>query len=95
MIDSFKEFEKRIYEYCDDNVRKRILFTRFTFLWPQLEQQITPKDLASLTSKIINSLIKKGVLKEVPKPKNSDVPYGMYKILPHERLIKDDKTKIF
>jgi len=81
-----EELKNRIYEYCDNNIKGKILFTAFTNLWFE-NHDISPKDLASLTSKIINSLIKKGVLKEVPKPKNSDVPYGMYKILPHERLI--------
>jgi len=90
----FREFKKRIYEYCDNNVRKKVLLTGFMNLL-STNHDVAPKDLAILTSKINNDLIKKGILKEVPKPKNSDVPYGMYEILPHERLIEDDKTKRF
>lgn len=88
--EQYREFEKRVYKYCDNNVGREILFTGFAYLWPQ-NHDIAPKDLAILTSKIINDLAKKGVLKEISKKEDFDIPYGMYEILPHEMLIKDNK----
>ena len=83
-----EQFKKEIYEYCDNNVRKRILFPGFTSLWTlSRKERITPKDLALLTSEIINSLVKEKILIEVPKKFES--VYGMYKILPHKKLMKD------
>ncbi len=84
-----RQFRKEIYKYCDDNVGEKILFTGFTNLYIQLEHEITPKNLASLTSEIIHELIGRKILIEVPKEFES--VYGMYEILPHEKLIKDDK----
>jgi hypothetical protein len=88
MFTQEEQFKREIYEYCDNNVRKRILFTGFTFLWALSgKERITPKDLALLTSEIINSLVKEKILIEVPKKFES--VYGMYKILPHEILMKE------
>ena len=81
-----KEFRENIYRYCDNNIGKEILFKGFEWLWPQ-NHDISPKNLATLTSKIVNNLVRDRTLEEIPKPLNSDVPYGMYKILPHKKLI--------
>ena len=81
-----KEFVYKIRKYSDENIGKKILFTAFTNLEFQ-NHDISPKDLASLTSKIINNLIKQKIIIEIPKSKEFDIPYGMYEILPHERLI--------
>lgn len=86
-----EQFKKEIYKYCDKNVGGSCLFLGFTHLWFSKKEKITPKDLAFLTSKIINDLIGKKVLVEIPK-KFENV-YGMYKILPHEKLIKKNKLK--
>jgi hypothetical protein len=82
-----REFEKRIYEYCDNNVGQKVLFTGFEYLWPP-NHDVAPKDLAILTSRILNELAEKGILREIRKEGDFDVPYGMYKILPHKKLIK-------
>ncbi len=91
-MEEYKEFEKKIYEYCDNHVKKRVLFTGFMYLWPP-NHDIAPKDLATLTSRILNGLTQKGILREVPNREEFDVPYGMYEILPHEMLIKNKKVK--
>jgi len=80
-----EQFKKRIYEYCGNNLGRDILFSGFTNLWIQPHQEISPKDLATLTSGIVNDLIKDGILEEISKPADFDVPYGMYKILPHNK----------
>ena len=87
-----KEFRENIYRYCDNHVKEKVLSTVFNNLWIQSVQEISPQDLEILTNGIINDLGKdnlkrKKVLEEIPKPYDLDVPYGMYEILPHERLI--------
>ncbi len=86
-----EQFKEEIYKYCDNNIGKSCLFPGFAFLWPLRKEKIIPKNLAILTSKIINDLIEKKVLIEVPK-KEGNV-YGMYKVLPHEKLTKERKLK--
>ncbi len=91
-----KDFRENIYSYCDNNIKEEVLSTVFNNLWIQSIQEISPKNLEILTSRIINDLVKEGVLREIPKPSNFiDIPYGMYKVLPHNGLIKDDKSKRF
>ena len=63
--------------------------------WPLLTKEeedarkrlIAPKDLAVITSSIINDLLRQNFIIEVTKKFES--VYGMYKILPHERLTTD------
>ena len=75
-----KEFRENIYRYCDNLGKKEgVLSSTFSNLWIQSHQEISPKDLATLTSKIVNDLIRNGILKEIPKPPDfTDIPYGMY-----------------
>ena len=92
MQEKEKQFKENIYKYCYGNIGKEVLFTGFSYLWPFLKKEeeevrkrpIAPKDLAVITSKIINDLIKQKIIIEVPK-KFENV-CGMYKILPHEKL---------
>jgi len=86
-----KEFRENIYRYCDNNVKQEVLSSIFNNLWIQSVQEISPKDLTTLTGGVINDLVRDGILKEIPKPSNFDVPYGMYEILPHNKLIDDNK----
>jgi len=91
-----KKFRENIYRYCDDNVGKKLLSTAFTNFWRQSIQEISPQGLVNKTGGIIDDLVKERVLREVRKPHNfDDIPYGIYEILPHEKLIKDNKSKRF
>ncbi len=90
-----KQFKENIYEYCYDNIGKEVFFTAFTHKWPLLTKEeeagkrpIAPKDLAVITSRIVNDLVKQKIIIEVPK-KFENV-YEMYKILPHEKLCKNN-----
>ena len=87
-----EQFKENIYKYCDNNIRIKVLLTGFMYLSPELEKEIAPKNLAVLTSKIVNDLIKKRTVREVFNP-NSDVPYGMYEILPHKKLLDKSNNK--
>lgn len=78
-----EKFRKEIYRYCQNNVGEEILFTGFEYMWPQKNSDISPKNLAMLTSRILNDLIKEKIIIEVPKKVES--VYGMYKILPHKK----------
>jgi hypothetical protein len=78
-----EKFRKNIYEYCQENVGEEILFTGFEYLWPRQNSDMSPRDLAKLTSQILSGLIKEKIIIEVPKKVES--VYGMYKILPHEK----------
>ena len=82
-----EEFKKCMYKYCDNNIGEKLLFPAFTNLYSQLKHEIAPKNLGVLTSEIVNDLIKRKVLIEVPK--EFENLYGMYEILFHKRLIKD------
>lgn len=88
--DSSKEirkFKEKIFFYCDScEVNSEVLFPVFMELWPESDKlSISRKDLASLTSNILNELIDKGVL--CINGKKSDNVYAFYKILPHKDLI--------
>ena len=53
-----------------------------------------------MTSQIAYRLMNKGILEEIPKYGGFHVPYGLYKILPHENLMRQDdiaqkRTKLF
>ena len=78
-----EQFRKKIYRYCQDNIGEEILFTGFEYMWPWQNSDISPKNLAMLTSRILNDLIKEKIIIEVPKEVES--VYGMYKVLPHEK----------
>ena len=89
-MDPEETYRKDIYKYCNDNINKKVLFPGFTILWQTWERDsdkryyIAPKDLAILTSNIIQELSKEGILREVKKPEELDfTPYGFYEILPH------------
>lgn len=82
-----EQFRKCICKYCDNNIGEKLLFPAFTNLYSQLKHEIAPKNLGVLTSEIVNDLIKRKVLIEVPK--EFENLYGMYRILPHKRLIKN------
>ena len=79
MNKNYIKFVREIYSYCDENIGERILFPFFMNCWPESDYTIQKRDLASLTSKIVNRLISEKVLKEVKK--NFDNVYGMYEIL--------------
>ena len=81
-----ERFRKEIYRYCQDNISEEILFTGFAYLWPRQNSDISPKNLAKLTSQILNNLIKEKIIVGVPKEIES--VYGMYKILPHKKWVK-------
>jgi hypothetical protein len=88
---TFKEFENKIYTYCDNNIGNKVLFLGLNWLYSEPEK-ITPQDLVNLTGIIIRDLIGKNILKEVEKQENESV-YALYEILPHERLIKQISKK--
>lgn len=95
MRNTIREFRENISKYCDDNIGERVLFTAFTHLCPlpkksdkkSIVDSLSPKNLSSLTSRIVNDLIDEGILKEVNKPDDLRTGYGRYEILPHEKLI--------
>jgi hypothetical protein len=86
-----EKFKEEIYFYCDYNVSSNVLFPAFVNLWPENSGQnvsLSKKDLAIITSKILWELVNKGILIEMPKDDKSHNPYGLYKILPHENMMK-------
>jgi hypothetical protein len=90
---TFKEFEKKIYTYCDNNIGNKVLFSGFEWLYTEPEKVI-PRDLVNLTGIIVRDLVEKNILKEVPKEKaEHESVYGLYEILPHEKLIKENIRK--
>ncbi|MEK6833586.1 MAG: hypothetical protein AABY32_06085 [Nanoarchaeota archaeon] len=82
-------FVNEIYKYCDKNIGEKALFSVFTNLWPE-EKFIIKKDLMGLTEKIINNLLKKGILIEIEKSERLESPYGYYEIKPHDDLVKNN-----
>ena len=86
MQDIEEIFKEKICNYCKDNIGEKILFTGFTHLWPLPEKEISPKDLAILTSKILYDLNKgkRIIIKEVSKPEEFSIPYAMYEILSYK-----------
>jgi hypothetical protein len=92
MLLAFLEFEKKLYEFCDKNVGDKVLSTYFSYLWPVPKQEspeeylISPKELQRGISKLLNILVKKGVIKEIDKPEELESVYPLYEILPHTRL---------
>jgi hypothetical protein len=90
----FFEFEKRVYEYCDENIGRTVLFTAFDFLWPIPKENsensylISKKELKEGTSKLLDILTKKKIIKEVEKPEGLEYSiYPLYEILPHKNLV--------
>ena len=79
MQEKYKLFKEKISDYLEIHKGEKVLFPVFVNLANRINFKETKKDLTTLTSKIINNLIKEGKLKEVPK-KFENV-YGMYKIL--------------
>lgn len=82
-------FVNEIYNYCDENIGEKGLFSLFINLWNE-EKFIIKKDLIGITEKIINDLIKEGVLIEIEKPEELESPYGYYEIKPHSDLVKNN-----
>jgi len=94
-------YKKNIYLYCDDNVKEEILFANLTNLWPvspldntDRSYDISPKNLAILTSEIIGNLMGKGVLREVRySKKHEGIFYPCFRIMRHKRLVElNNKT---
>jgi hypothetical protein len=90
-----EKFKEAIYFYCDYNIGSNVLFPAFVNLWPENSGQnvsLSKKDLAIITSSILYGLEKRedndGFLFEIPKDEESHNPYALYKILPHENLMK-------
>jgi hypothetical protein len=88
--EEIKKFKEEIYFYCDYNLDCKVLFPLFVSLWPEKdggleEKDISRKDLAVLTSHILNDLTERGVLEIVDK--NALNGYAFYKILPHKDLV--------
>ncbi|MCX6749923.1 MAG: hypothetical protein NTZ83_00530 [Candidatus Pacearchaeota archaeon] len=87
MREDYSYFEKEIYRYCDENIGEKVLFSVFTNLWRE-EEFIIKKDLIGITEKIINDLIKRGILIDMEKPEKLEgfyeleSPYGYYEIKP-------------
>ena len=79
----FEQLKERIYEYCDNNIGLKTLFTGFTFLSP-LDEFKGESDY--LTSGIVDNLVKQRVLKEIPFRRDFFIAHGMYKILLHKKL---------
>jgi hypothetical protein len=99
MQEGYYHFVKEIYIYCDENIGQNALLPVFVNLWEE-ECKIDKKDLTAITSQIANRLMKNGILEEIPKYGGFHVPYGLYKILPHENLMRQDdiaqkRTKLF
>ena len=84
-----KQFEKKIYSYCDENVGEKFLFPIFVNFWPEENCLIRKKNLAMITSEIIENLINKNVLKEIPVEFGNG--YGFYEVLKHRRLTSKKK----
>jgi len=85
-----EELRNNIYEYCDNNVGKKVLFPGFRHLYISSKndssQDIIPQEITNLTSKILNELTERKILKEVKIPKGFSTPYAMYKISRHKKL---------
>ena len=77
------KFIENIYNYCDKHVGKSVLVPVFMNLWPNINFNITKKELAVLTSEILYSLIEKKVIKDVFEKKFENF-YAMYEILPSQ-----------
>jgi hypothetical protein len=80
-----KKFRDEIYSYCDNcEINSEVLFPAFMELLPD-GISISRKDLAVITSDILNELIDKRVLGINGRKSNN--PYAFYKVLPHEPLM--------
>jgi len=93
MHKGYVHFIREIYTYCDKNVGEKALFPVFVNFWDENGdvEYVSRKNLAKLTSEIISRLLDKKVLMEIPKDNKSHNPYGLYKILPHENLMRYDE----
>jgi hypothetical protein len=93
MRKGYTHFVREIYTYCDKHINEKALFPVFVNFWDENgeAEHTSKKDLAILTSKIISRLLEKKVLIEIPKYERFHVPYGLYKILPHEDLMRSDE----
>lgn len=89
MEKNYTNFKRDIDFYCDTHLGEEVLFTAFVDLWNG-NGYISKKDLVVITSKNILELLKEDVLTEVEQTNGFQSGYGLYKILPHENLIKHD-----
>jgi hypothetical protein len=89
MQKGYVHFVREIYTYCDNNIVEKALFPVFVNLWGE-ENHTSGKDLAVMTSGIVSRLLDKKILMKISKENIFETPYGLYKILPHENLIKHD-----
>ncbi|MGY4884519.1 MAG: hypothetical protein ACP5NZ_02985 [Nanobdellota archaeon] len=88
---TIEKFKKEIYFYCDYNINSEVLFPAFVNLWPENVGQnrcLSGKDLAIVTSDILQELVDKGVLIVISKDERSHNPYALYKIQEHKNLMK-------
>jgi hypothetical protein len=86
-----EKFKEEIYFYCDYNINSEVLFPAFVNLWPEnsgQERSLCGKDLAIITSSILQELVAKEVLTVIPKNADFQNPYALYKIEKHENLMK-------
>jgi hypothetical protein len=93
MRKGYVHFVRGIYTYCDKHVGEKALFPVFTNFWDENgeAEHVSRRDLAILTSKIICKLLERKVFVEIPKDTKFHTPYGLYKILPHENLMRYDE----
>lgn len=91
MQKEYFHFVKEVYTYCDENIGEKALLPVFVNLWDE-EFKIDKKYLTAITSQTVYRLMKNGILEEIPKYERFHVPYGLYKILPHENLMRQDDT---
>jgi hypothetical protein len=84
-----KYFEKKILSYCDENVGDKSLFLFYMNFWPEESYHLEKRKLAKISSKLVEKLINKKVLKEIPVKFESG--YGFYEVLKHRRLIQQKK----
>jgi hypothetical protein len=82
----YESFRKKAYKHCRENVGERILFKGFAHLYLERDaREISPKDLALLTSRLIGELIQKRILVEVKNgDKREDSVYGMFEVMIHD-----------
>jgi len=88
------KFKEEIYFFCDVHIGYYILFPAFMNLWPEVKnnskkKEITKKDLAIISSKILNELIEKNIIEicDKKRPKDASNVYAFYRILQHNPLI--------
>lgn len=86
-----EKFKEEIYFYCDYNQELEVLFPAFVNLWPENTGEkrcLSGKDLAIITSDILQELVNRRILVVIAKKEEFQNPYTLYKIDKHENLMK-------